>query len=153
MISRFVSAMQDRSNEGAEVMQLNRSLIRPAVDRTSLFRIAAIVFAVMAGLVGCRDGGPPALSLEEAKKVTATFEGQSFTPPPRTITDILDEQKRDAVAREHAALADSKPPGSSDRTALADFYARRGSADMDTGRVLVIQRLSNFPTWMTGYAA
>ncbi len=39
-------------------------------------------------LVGCQSEGQPALSLEETKKVTATFEGQSFTPPPKTIADM-----------------------------------------------------------------
>ena len=42
------------------------------------------------------DGGkPPAISLEEARQVVATFEGQSFVPPPKTIddiTEILDNQ-------------------------------------------------------------
>ena len=29
------------------------------------------------------------VSLEEAKQITARFEGESFVPPPRTINDIL----------------------------------------------------------------
>jgi hypothetical protein len=29
------------------------------------------------------------VSVEEAKKITATFEGESYVPPPRTINDIL----------------------------------------------------------------
>ncbi|MBI2458581.1 MAG: hypothetical protein HYV46_20935 [candidate division NC10 bacterium] len=36
------------------------------------------------------------MSIEEAKRVTASFSGSSFVPPPRTITDItaiLDQQK------------------------------------------------------------
>src|SRR5262249_58666160 len=30
-----------------------------------------------------------AMSIEEAKKVTATFNGAGFVPPPRTINDIV----------------------------------------------------------------
>ena len=59
------------------------------------------VLAVLAGtlvLAACQTDGTstPVVSLEEAKQITASFEGASFVPPPKTIYDItaiLDEQK------------------------------------------------------------
>ncbi len=62
-------------------------------------------------LVACQTGGPPAVSLEEAKQITATFEG-AFTPPPRTINDItaiLDEQQLADPEKTNALIA--PPPG------------------------------------------
>src|SRR5439155_10526401 len=49
-----------------------------------------------------------AMSVDEAKQVTARFAGRAFVPPPRTINDImtiLEQGKRnypDAVAKVHA---------------------------------------------------
>ena len=98
--------------------------------------------AVVVSLAGCQPDGssPPALSLDEARKVTATFEGGSFTPPPRTITDItaiLDQQKRvdKAQVRARDALADSKPPKTTKRKHLARFYRTRARAAQKIGRV------------------
>jgi tetratricopeptide (TPR) repeat protein len=76
------------------------------------------------------------MSIEEAKKVTATFGGAAFVPPPRTINDItaiLDQQKRTApeTARD---LADAAPPTSTDRGVLAQFYFKRGLAAEEIGR-------------------
>ncbi len=52
-------------------------------------RSVAAVLAV-ASTVACQTGGgtAPALSLEEAKKVTTEFSG-AFTPPPRSVNDLL----------------------------------------------------------------
>jgi CHAT domain-containing protein len=78
-----------------------------------------------------------AMSIEEAKKVSATFGGAAFVPPPRTINDItaiLDQQKRttpEVVAREQA---DEAPPGTTDRDTLAAFYFKRGLAAGEIGR-------------------
>ena len=71
------------------------------------------------------------VSLEEAKKITASFEGQSFVPPPRTITDvtaILDAQKRDdpIAAREINEALNAQPPATAKRRVLAEFYYDRG---------------------------
>jgi len=77
------------------------------------------------------------MSLEEAKKVTATFGGAAFVPPPRTINDItaiLDQQKRttpEGIARKQA---DEVPPGTTDRATLAAFYFKRGLAASEIGR-------------------
>jgi tetratricopeptide (TPR) repeat protein len=87
-----------------------------------------------------------AVSLEEAKKVTASFEGQGFTPPPRTIADItaiLDQQKPDpAKAAANRAAADAQPPAGADPATLARFYSARGLAAAELGRTE--QRLADY---------
>jgi len=78
-----------------------------------------------------------AMSIEEAKTVTATFGGAAFVPPPRTINDIdaiLDQQKRttpEGIAREQA---DEVSPRTTDRATLAAFYFKRGLAASEIGR-------------------
>ena len=90
---------------------------------------------VLISAVGCQS----TMSVEEAKKVTASFQGGAFVPPPRTITDItaiLDQQKRDdpqGVAKARA-LADEKPPQTTNAATLAEFYFKRGLAARDIGR-------------------
>ena len=53
--------------------------------------IAIIVSAALLWLSGCQAGGTSgrAVSLEEAKQITAEFKGTSFVPPPRNINDIM----------------------------------------------------------------
>ena len=58
------------------------------------------------------------VSLEEARQITASFEGFSYTPPPKTISDVvslLDQQKpADPKAVEKARkTATREPPLSS----------------------------------------
>jgi CHAT domain-containing protein/tetratricopeptide (TPR) repeat protein len=83
--------------------------------------------------------GSSTMSVEEAKKVSASFAGTSFVPPPRTIHDItaiLDHPMREdleAVSRGRA-LADQSPPAATDKVALSDFYFRRGWAAFEVGR-------------------
>ena len=79
------------------------------------------------------------MSIEEAKKVTATFSGAAFVPPPRTINDImaiLESQERadPAAAIRAREKADAEPPASSDPATLADFYFGRGLAAREIGR-------------------
>ncbi len=102
---------------------------------------------LLAGLAGtlalaaCEaDGtGPPAVSLEEAKKITATFEGGSFVPPPRTINDItavLDQQKLadpEELARQKTE-AEARPPVGVSKSKLAAFYYGRAMAARRLGR-------------------
>src|SRR5262249_6712046 len=91
--------------------------IRP----TSYARFAQLALVLSLLAPACQS----AMSIEEAKKVTTSFGGTSFVPPPRTINDItsiLDQQKRTApegVAREKA---DELPPSTIDRATLAAFY-------------------------------
>ena len=107
---------------------------RSTVARPDGSRLSAVLLSAVL-LAGCQT----TLSLEEAKQVTATFEGKGFVPPPRTITDItaiLDEQ---AIAdplesARQVAQADEKPPAAGDAEALARFYRARGKAADAIGR-------------------
>ena len=99
-----------------------------------------IAIPLMFLLTGCmtpaEKGAPPAVSLEEAKKITATFEGQAFTPPPRTINDItkiLAQEKPDDLKAFQKALAfaDNRPPATKDVSKLANFYFKRAQANLD----------------------
>src|SRR4030095_2570276 len=88
---------------------------------------ARLVLTLVLGLLApaCRS----AMSIEEAKKVTATFGGAAFVPPPRTINDIealLDQQARTKPEVALRDRADAQPPNTTDRTALAEFYFQRG---------------------------
>jgi CHAT domain-containing protein len=87
-------------------------------------------------LAGCQP--QTAVSIDEAKKVTASFQGQDFVAPPRTITDItaiLDQQKPDpAKADANRAAADREPPSGAGAAELARFYYTRGLAARELGR-------------------
>ena len=102
-----------------------------------LFRAPLAVAGGIVLLAACQSG-PPTLSLEEAKQVTATFEG-GFVPPPRTIKDItaiLDQQTiadPEETAR-RIALADRTPPKDADPKALASFFHSRGMVAYEIGR-------------------
>jgi len=79
------------------------------------------------------------MSIEEAKKVTTSIRAQGFTPPPRNIYDItliLSQKKPDDLEdyKRAIALADSKPPVTSDNLELANFYLKRGHAAHNVGR-------------------
>ena len=92
---------------------------------------------VLPALAACQT---KSVSLEEAKQITATFEGSAFTPPPRTIRDItaiLDDQKLvDPAAAEKArAEASIEPPSGLDDLALVKFYWERGMAAVVIGAV------------------
>ena len=63
----------------------------------------------------CQTGGPPALSLEEAKKATASFANSSFVPPPKSVNDILSK----------IANADLRPRPCADITDFSDAEIRR----------------------------
>src|ERR1700737_4344948 len=78
---------------------------------------------VLIGFTSCQS----TMSVEEAKKVTTSFRGTSFAPPPRTIGDItaiLDQQKPDNRPEtiRRLELANAPLPTASDPAALADFY-------------------------------
>ena len=99
------------------------------------------IFMVL--LIGCvtpvEKAGSPSVSLEEAKKITATFEGQPFTPPPRTINDItaiLAQDRPEDLESFNSALihADQEPPATKDTSTLANFYFKRALAAHEVGR-------------------
>ena len=60
------------------------------------FLRVATAFGALLLLNACTPDGKPAVSLQQARQITADFQGQSFRAPPRTISDIaaiLDQQQ------------------------------------------------------------
>lgn len=98
----------------------------------------ALLLASAFLLTACEPDNKPAVSLEQAKQITAQFQGQGFTPPPRTIADItaiLDQQKPDPAKAEAARkAADAEVPTGLQGLQLAQFYYDRGIAAGDIGR-------------------
>jgi len=85
------------------------------------------------------DACAPPVTIEQARQITAEFHGQSFTPPPRTVTDLV--RALDALgpnsgllARWHAA-ASAQPPAGADAATLAAFYRERSHVAVRIGRV------------------
>jgi CHAT domain-containing protein len=99
-----------------------------------------IASVVLEMLSGCQTVEPeePAISLEQAKKITATFEWQSFAPPPKTIDDIAvildDHELADPKAVERAhARATAKPVPGTVGMELAEFFWKRSLAAREIG--------------------
>ena len=98
------------------------------------------LIALFHGCVTPSDmGAPPSVSLEEAKEITAEFEGRDFTPPPRTVHDIEDLLAEVSVEDQEAfrsdqRMADQKPPENARNKALASFYLKRANACSNIGR-------------------
>ena len=104
-------------------------------------RISFVMLLSALWLAGCQHvgGERPALTLEEAKQVTASFGGASFTPPPRAVADvtaILSKQARDDLewVAEAQNKVDAEPPAGADSGDLAKFYYGRGLAASKLGR-------------------
>ncbi|HEX9464815.1 MAG TPA: CHAT domain-containing protein [Alphaproteobacteria bacterium] len=97
----------------------------------------AVVIAMGLFAAGCNDD-KPVVSLEQAKQITADFQGQGFTPPPRTIADItaiLDQEKPDpAKVAALRAAADAEPAAGLSDLELMNFYFNRAGAAARLGR-------------------
>ena len=99
----------------------------------------ALTLLAVASLLGaCQTTGTTPLSLDEAKRVTASFKG-GFVPPPRTISDItgiLEQQKPKDLEtlRQMREVADESPPVASNDAGLAMFYYKRGEKANYLGR-------------------
>ena len=108
------------------------------------FRVqrVAILLGLLPLLTACPPSGsaPPAVSLEDAKRITAEFEGPSFVPPPRTISDITsvlnepDSKSATSLAQLRAAAA-AEPPKTQNPIELWRFYRDRGRAQVTLGRI------------------
>jgi len=105
----------------------------------SNFISKTLTLIVVVSLLGaCKTSGITPLSLEEAKRVTASFKS-GFMPPPRTITDItgvLEQQKRKDIETlgQMRVVADEKPPVAGNNAELAIFYYKRGEKADHLGR-------------------
>lgn len=102
--------------------------------------LAFVIVFSLAVLGACNDSGRPAVSLEEAKRITADLESTDFVPPPRKITDVtalLDERRNADIEdlNQRRAKADAEPPATENPSELAEFYSNRGLAASETGRV------------------
>ncbi len=102
--------------------------------------IPAAGLTVAAVLTACQTSGQKTLSIEQAKKVTAEFQGSSFVPPPRTIEDVLavlDRERATAAAQraEWLEVADAEPPAGAATGRLINFYVRRAAARGFLGRI------------------
>jgi len=79
------------------------------------------------------------MSVEEAKKVTASMSKESLVPPPRRIDDILailDQpgQFDPEIVAKIKAKADALPPETDNYVTLANFYLKRGVKARELGR-------------------
>ncbi|MFN7190308.1 MAG: hypothetical protein ACK5U4_02565, partial [Rhodospirillales bacterium] len=105
---------------------------------------AALAFGLVL-LAACDPDSKPAVSLQQARTIAAEFQGQSFHPPPRTISDIaaiLDQQKPDPEKVAAAvAKADAQPAPGLHGATLAAFLHDRGLAAAELGRLQ--QRLAD----------
>ena len=80
----------------------------------------------------------PAVSIDEARKITSAAESGNSASPPRTISDItavLDQEKPDATRLAGEKIkADTAPPAGLEGAESARFYAERGAAASAIGR-------------------
>jgi len=103
--------------------------------RWHCFGAGLLVLAGLLTMAGCQQ----AMSVEEAKKVTAEFAETGFVPPPRTVEDItaiLDQQKRadPTIAERALARADEAPPAAANPAELSRFYYQRALNARAIGR-------------------
>lgn len=104
------------------------------MSKVVLWAMAMMALPVL--LAGCQT--ERAVSLDEAKQISASFEGTSFTPPPRTISDItavLDAQDPDSeTIAGRLEIANAQPPEGVSPPELVSFYLKRERAARDLGR-------------------
>ena len=96
-----------------------------------------VLFLTLLALTACQT--ERTVSLEEAKQITATFDDSTFTPPPRTISDITEFLDKHATTGSEAlkamqVRADSEPPAGVSGPALGKFYLVRAEAARLLGR-------------------
>lgn len=101
---------------------------------TSLLNATILLILALVLLSSCATK----MSLNEAKEVTISMSGKSFTPPPRHVDDILailDQPSRCDLTEieklKKPALA--MPPDKSSNRDLANFFLRKGNAALTLG--------------------
>jgi len=98
----------------------------------------ATTAALALALTACQQ--TPTVPLEEAKRVSAEFQGASLTAPPKSVKDItaiLDEQEQVNVDEYQGLIntADGKAPPNMDDDIAARFYFSRAQAAFNVGRL------------------
>lgn len=111
--------------------------------------VTLLLFIAALALSGCVE---KKMSLEEAKTVSVAMRQNDFTPPPRSVADVLEVLDQAGsfdpeITGEMKARADALPPDTDDSRTLANFYQRRGTAASSLGRAeqeLADKRLALF---------
>ena len=98
---------------------------------------SVLAFSLLISCVPTKDAKE--MTLQEAKQVTISMSGKTFTPPPRTIKDILailegTSKKERAQLKEAEKIAVSSPPTDVGIKKLVDFYMARANALARLGR-------------------
>ena len=103
--------------------------------------VAVLAIAVSVLAAACQPGGTqgPAVSIDEAKRITASIAETGVNPPPREASDILDllKNSRDESERLLAPWrmkADSPPPAGASAITLARFFDEQAQAADLIGR-------------------
>ena len=115
-------------------LPFNRDGLRIATcRRLPTARVALAIFVVLSATSGCRT-----MSLEEARKITASFSGNVLVPPPRSADDIValveGSTQLSAGIRQTLQTSDEAPPGTLAGRELGRFYLQRGWAARRLGR-------------------
>jgi CHAT domain-containing protein len=92
------------------------------------------------GIGGCQEESRPVVGLDQARSTAAQFQPtQSFTPPPRSVDDVvaqLELSRPNAERRARfVAAASAQPPATADATELTEFYNARADAAGALGRL------------------
>lgn len=89
-----------------------------------------LIVTLLAVSLTAYAGEPPA---------NAEIDELAVRPPPRSINDITrmlaDYRQHDDLVRQLRSVAEARPPETSDRAILFDFYWKRGQAAAELGRV------------------
>jgi len=98
---------------------------------------AIALVAIMSLLFSCVPERK--MTLEEAKQVTVATGARTFTPPPRTIDDILailerTSHKEIKELKEAEIIVAASPPASASDKQLVEFYMKRMQALFKLGR-------------------
>lgn len=96
-------------------------------------RAALAIFVVLSATAGCQT-----MSLEEARKITASFGGNVLVPPPRSADDIVAlieaSTQLSVEIRRTLRTSDEAPPATLAGRELGRFYLQRGWAARQLGR-------------------
>lgn len=101
---------------------------KPSRKRALLQIIALLAVSLLLSCVPAKE-----MTLQEAKEVTVSTSGEKFTPPPRSINDILailagTSQRESEVMKGAREIADSPLPQNVSDKELLDLYVARNPA-------------------------